>query len=222
MLNNVGTIRLIDPSLASTSLMSHCTSYETQMSWNQAGQQGPQGLQGAKGEAGPQGLQGAKGEAGPQGLQGIQGQKGDPGKDGAPGANGLDGRNGVDGTPGTNGVDGRNGVDGKDGAAGAQGPPGPGLIDGLSYVQHTGIIEAGQITGATAACPNGLYAVGGGAKQSGDPDVLMVESYPTQDRHGWFVWFSNTHSSLIRGGDRVYVITVVCAPATNVSPDVIG
>jgi hypothetical protein len=43
MLKNVGTIRLIDPSLASSNLMSHCTSLETQVSWNQKGVQGPPG-----------------------------------------------------------------------------------------------------------------------------------------------------------------------------------
>lgn len=43
MLKNVGTIRLIDRSLPSSNLMSHCTSLETQVSWNQKGQPGPQG-----------------------------------------------------------------------------------------------------------------------------------------------------------------------------------
>lgn len=47
MLKNVGTIRLIDPSLPSTNLMSHCASLETQVSWNQMGQPGPQGPPGA-------------------------------------------------------------------------------------------------------------------------------------------------------------------------------
>jgi hypothetical protein len=150
------------------------------------------------------------------GQQGLQGLKGDPGTDGAPG------KNGVDGAPGKNGVDGRNGVDGKDGAAGAQGPPGPGLIDGLTYVSKFGFIGGDRNGGATAACPNGLYAVGGGAQQQGDPDVLMVESYPTRDRHGWFVWFGNTHSEGFGGNGVDYEITVVCAPATNVTPYVIG
>ena len=35
MLKNVGTVRLIDPSLPPSNLMSHCTSLETQMTWNQ-------------------------------------------------------------------------------------------------------------------------------------------------------------------------------------------
>jgi hypothetical protein len=61
MLKNVGTIRLIDPSLPSTNLMSHCTALETQISWNQTGQQGPTGLTGA---AGADGAQGPPGPAG--------------------------------------------------------------------------------------------------------------------------------------------------------------
>src|SRR5215469_6755160 len=48
-LNNVGTIRLIDPSGPSSSLLSHCTSLETQIQWNQQGQTG------AAGPAGPAG-----------------------------------------------------------------------------------------------------------------------------------------------------------------------
>src|SRR4051812_9364857 len=47
MLKNVGTIRLIDPSLPSGNLMSRCTSLETQMSWNQNGPAGPAGPAGA-------------------------------------------------------------------------------------------------------------------------------------------------------------------------------
>ena len=39
-LNGVGTIRLIDPSGPSTSLLSHCTAFETQITWNQKGKNG--------------------------------------------------------------------------------------------------------------------------------------------------------------------------------------
>jgi hypothetical protein len=70
MVKNVGTIRLIDPSLSSTNVQSHCTSLETKITWSQVG---PTGLQGPKGDAGAQGRQGDVGPAGPQGP------KGDPG-----------------------------------------------------------------------------------------------------------------------------------------------
>ena len=48
-LNGIGTIRLIDPSSPSTSLLSHCTAIETQISWNQKGQKGETGAPGKDG-----------------------------------------------------------------------------------------------------------------------------------------------------------------------------
>jgi hypothetical protein len=58
-LNNVGTIRLIDPTATpASSLLSHCTSLETPITWNQTGPQGPAGSAGA---AGPQGAKGDPG-----------------------------------------------------------------------------------------------------------------------------------------------------------------
>ncbi|HJS94996.1 MAG TPA: hypothetical protein VJ741_12090 [Solirubrobacteraceae bacterium] len=65
MLNGAGTIRLIDPSLPSTSLRSHCASFETTITWDRQGQPGPQGPQGPKGDPGPQGDTGPQGPAGP-------------------------------------------------------------------------------------------------------------------------------------------------------------
>jgi hypothetical protein len=65
MLKNVGTVRLIDPSLPSGSLMSHCSVLETQVSWNQQGPSGPAGPAGPPGPRGPQGLTGPQGDPGP-------------------------------------------------------------------------------------------------------------------------------------------------------------
>jgi collagen triple helix repeat protein len=79
MLKNVGTIRLIDPSLSSATLQSHCTSLETQVSWNAQGQPGVQGPAGAPGPAGPQGPKGDTGAAGPQGPSGPAGPAGSQG-----------------------------------------------------------------------------------------------------------------------------------------------
>jgi len=67
MLNNIGTIRLIDKSLPSTNLMSHCTDKESEVSWNQKGQNGAPGLPGATGPAGPAGPAGRAGPAGGDG-----------------------------------------------------------------------------------------------------------------------------------------------------------
>src|SRR6478672_4241623 len=55
MLKSVGTLRLIDPSLPPTNLMSHCSSLETQITWNQKGQAGLPGAAGAAGPPGPAG-----------------------------------------------------------------------------------------------------------------------------------------------------------------------
>ena len=52
MLNGVGTVRLIDPSLAPSNLMSHCTRLETKITWNQQGQAGSPGPPGPKGDPG--------------------------------------------------------------------------------------------------------------------------------------------------------------------------
>ena len=41
MLKSAGTIRIIDPSLATTSLLGRCTSFETEITWNK---QGPAGI----------------------------------------------------------------------------------------------------------------------------------------------------------------------------------
>ena len=71
MLKATGTVRLIDTSLPSHDLRSHCTAWEEQISWNQQGQQGNQGLQGLKGDTGATGQQGPKGDTGPMGPSGL-------------------------------------------------------------------------------------------------------------------------------------------------------
>jgi hypothetical protein len=95
-LNATGTIRLIDPSLGSTSLLGHCTSLETQISWNQQGQAGKDGASVKSADAEtlaagsaasasfdpasgnvhfkiPKGDKGDKGDQGPQGPSGSTG-----------------------------------------------------------------------------------------------------------------------------------------------------
>src|SRR6186713_662090 len=61
-LNATGTIRLIDPTAPTSSLLSHCTSLETQFTFSQKGVKGDPGVPGpagADGAAGPQGPAGA-------------------------------------------------------------------------------------------------------------------------------------------------------------------
>jgi hypothetical protein len=97
MLKGVGTIRLIDKSLPSTNLMSHCTDKETEISWNQTGQPGPAGLQGTKGDPGAPGTNGTDGR---DGAQGPKGDKGDPCLPSDPACVGPRGDTGPPGPPG--------------------------------------------------------------------------------------------------------------------------
>ncbi len=79
MLKNIGTVRLIDPSLPASNLMSHCTAFETKITWNQQGQAGAPGPKGDTGPAGADGAQGPKGDTGATGPQGPQGERGPAG-----------------------------------------------------------------------------------------------------------------------------------------------
>ena len=92
MLKNVGTIRLIDPSLPAGNLLSRCTTSETKVSWNQLGQPGPAGIAGSAGPAGatgPAGPQGAKGDPGAPGATGSAGPRGPAGPAGPAGSTSL-------------------------------------------------------------------------------------------------------------------------------------
>jgi Collagen triple helix repeat (20 copies) len=91
VLKHIGTIRLIDPTLPPSSLMSHCTALETQVSWDQTGQPGPVGPQGPQGDTGAAGPAGPQGPAGNDGATGPPGPKGDTGATGPPGAPGSGG-----------------------------------------------------------------------------------------------------------------------------------
>jgi hypothetical protein len=97
MLKGVGTVRLIDSSLPPGSPLSHCTSREAQISWNEVGPQGPPGSKGDTGSQGPVGPQGPKGDTG---LQGPQGDPGPPGPQGDAGSKGETGPPGPQGPAG--------------------------------------------------------------------------------------------------------------------------
>jgi hypothetical protein len=114
-LKATGTIRLIDPSGPSSSLLSRCTSLETQIAWNQNGQ---------KGDPGPAGAPGVDGVDGKDGLPGATGPAGVKGETGAAGAPGIDGAKGERGEQGDPGAKGEKGEPGEQGATGPQGPPG--------------------------------------------------------------------------------------------------
>lgn len=127
MLKGVGTIRLIDTSLPPSNLLGHCTSLETQISWNQQGQTGPPGPAGATGPAGQAGAAGAKGDTGPTGATGPTGPTGSDGAKGDAGPAGPQGPAGADGKDGAKGDTGDTGPAGPAGPQGPQGPPGTSL-----------------------------------------------------------------------------------------------
>ena len=100
-LKATGTIRLIDTSLPDTNLLGHCTSFETQISWNAQGQPGAAGPQGPKGDPGDTGPQGPKGDAGGTGPQGPAGATGPAGPAGPQGPRGATGPAGPQGAAGS-------------------------------------------------------------------------------------------------------------------------
>lgn len=173
MLKNVGIVRLIDTSLPASNLMSHCTSLETQVSWNQQGSAGPQGPKGDKGDTGAQGIPGPKGDPGPQGV---------PGADGAPGPKGDMGDQGIQGPKG------------EPGDPGAAGSPGQDGVSGYEIVSSSVIgFPPGVASTRAVSCPPGKKALGGGWS-TGLAGVAIV-SMPILSGQGWQVAIRNTSAS---------------------------
>ena len=100
VLKNVGTIRLIDPTLPPSQVMSHCTSLENQIGWSRQGRAGPTGPAGEVGATGASGVQGVAGPAGNRGATGATGLQGQTGTTGAQGSRGNEGPQGGSGPPG--------------------------------------------------------------------------------------------------------------------------
>src|SRR3954469_9261086 len=146
-LNNVGTIRLIEP--GKSGLKGHCSNIETQVTWNQKGVPGEQGPKGDKGDPGAAGAKGDKGDPGAPGAKGdtgAMGAKGDPGEPGAPGAKGDKGDTGATGAKGDQEAAGAPGAKGDKGDTGAPGAPG-----GKGDKGDTGAPGAKGDTGAPGA-----------------------------------------------------------------------
>jgi hypothetical protein len=114
------------------------------------------------------------GLAGSSGTQGPKGEKGDPGPAGPKGATGAKGSNGPAGP------------------AGAAGPTGPSGISGWQYVVSAGQdVPHGLTHGATAECPSGKKALGGGASSTDSIYSRITESAPTNPGTGWFAVVAN-------------------------------
>jgi hypothetical protein len=233
MLKGVGTIRLIDKSLPSTNLMSHCTDKEIEISWNQAGQPGPAG------PSGPAGPAGAKGDPG---APGTNGSNGADGKDGVgvttasepAGTNCADGGvqvaaangvsyvcNGKAGADGTNGTNGTNGADGKDGANGINGADGKDGVSVTSAVEQAGgnCANGGSkftaVNGVTYAC-NGTSGGGGLAGR----ELVTATNVPTPADTPSFVTASCPSGKVVIGGGFAApsTVNVFVSSPTNAFP----
>jgi Collagen triple helix repeat (20 copies) len=164
MLKNIGTVRLIDPSLPSKNLMSHCLSPETQITWNQKGQPGatgPAGAPGAKGDTGPAGPAGAKGDTGPAGPAGATG---------ATGATGSAGPQGETGPAGPKGDTGATGPQGPKGDTGATGP----VHQVASAVNADGTSQAPSPAYSVSSAASGSYKITFPASEFTNVPVCMV------------------------------------------------
>ncbi len=150
-LNATGTIRLIDPSLPSSSLLSHCIALESQITWSQNGQPGPAGATGPQGPQGPKGDTGATGPAGPAGADGAPGKDGATGAQGPKGDTGATGPAGPAGPAGAKGDTGDTGPQGPPGSKGDTGPAGSGAIwanirsDGLLRQHTADVVAASEV-----------------------------------------------------------------------------
>lgn len=178
MLNNVGTVRLIDPSLPSTNPMSHCTSLETQIKWNQQGQQGTQGLKGDPGSPGANGKDGVS-------VTSASLQSGD--------ANCPSGGSSFTSASGTTYA--CNGQKGEPGSPGADGG-----VSGLQRVVGPEVgIGGGAEDQSLAVCPAGKAVLGGGFSASDGLEVLdslPIQSDPSLTHPDtWEVIALNTNST---------------------------
>ena len=135
--------------------------------------------------AGPQGPTGLQGAAGAQGVQGVPGPQGPAGATGPAGAKGATGLTGMQGPAGATGTRGPAGSTGATGASGT--------VAASTTTSGTPVLSAidpavGTSVTATASCPQGEFALGGGAQVSApglsNKSVTLRSSYPTTT-NGW-------------------------------------
>jgi Collagen triple helix repeat (20 copies) len=165
-----------------------CRGSERRVRWSQRGPKGPAGAEGPQGQPGAQGLQGAQGPSGSQGVRGstgLQGPIGPAGPQGPQGEQGEPGPAGPQGDPGPQGDQGDPGPQGPPGAPGPQGDPGPAgaqLVTGTPVTSAANAARNTTVT-ATATCPAGKVALGGGAlvttTATAKERALLTASYPS-------------------------------------------
>ncbi len=162
-LNATGTIRLIDPTAPASSLLSHCTTLETQFTFSQKGVKGDPGTPGAAGANGADGATGPQGPAGAAGMSVLATQLAAAADLNCVfGGTRFTAFNGVtyacNGAPGSQGEP---GMPGAAGATGAQGPQGPAGADGTSLLTSSepagsncayGGVKVSSASGASFVC----------------------------------------------------------------------
>ena len=121
----------------------------------------------------PAGPQGPAGPAGPKGDAGAQGPKGDPGAKGDTGGTGPRGDKGDKGDKGDQGAPGLSGVE---------------IAVGASKT-----VSPNNYAGASATCPSGKVAIGGGFTSGARADVIHSYRDPYDARVWWVgVWNDGT------------------------------
>jgi hypothetical protein len=198
----LGTMRLIDTSLPATSPLQHCNAQlETEITWNQVGPPGPQGIQGPQGERGAQGEPGPRGEAGPQGPPGGIGPQGPPGPAGRA-------YSGADFALSGQTCPIEQNVKGIDATGRVMCVTSSAILDPLGFfsgrVTICGTLDPAGCSQRrmVAACPPDMVAVGGGfVIDEGAENIDIVESDGV-DRL-WFVE-AKSHSPFSGGSMRAY------------------
>ena len=198
-LNVTGTIRLIDPSGPSTSLLSHCTSLETQITWNQRGPKGDTGLPGTNGKDGI------------NGTNGVNGTDGLPGKDGLPGNDGANGTNGQNGADGAKGDKGDPCLPTTPACVGPVGPAGPAGVSGYEIRTEYLTLAPDTGDGKTVSCPSGKKVLSGGVNPNSAVD--FSDDHPVQPNenaglYGWTVAGFN-HTAFVTVTFQIWAICAI-------------
>ena len=155
VLKNVGTVRLIDRSLPASSGLSHCTSLEREVTWNQ------QGLAGTNGTDGKDGLNGTDGTDGHDGVSVTTAPE-------PAGPNCANGGSKLTSAGGASYV--CNGEDGSDGKDGSNGAP-------WDIVQHRfSALAPGVSSVLVAPCPVGDIVLGGTFDQTESSTLTFTSS----------------------------------------------
>lgn len=120
---------------------------------------------------------------------------------------------GPPGQPGQQGAQGPPGLQGTPGQSGQSGPAGPPGLSGYADPPPTTTftIAAGQFAQASVACPAGTKVLGGGEDNSAGGDVVLLQSFPSDDSH-WRIGVRNNTTAGVAHSVTVYAICARVAP----------